>query len=193
MVRERAADAAAGLITERGMAAVTMDEVAAAAHCSTFSLCAAFGSRDDLLRTVFEHYSPVLDVDALIADADLPGTVRAIHRLLAETFSREQRVAPAFLAEVLARPSDPDIRALAHRLMSRMLRGIDPWMRHQIDVGHIRDLPVPLLVQQLVYPVLLHFLLRPILQETSHDLPGPDETCEIFTHAFLRAVALPSH
>lgn len=193
-VRERAVDAAAALMSEHGLAAVTMDAVATAAHCSVFSLYAAFGNRGDLLRTVFEHYSPILDIEHLIADpdADLPATVAAIHRLLAETLTREPRVAPAFIAAILARPADPETRELAALLSNRMLSGIGPWMRHQIAAGRIRDLPVTMLVQQMAFPMLLHFLLRPVLADVLDDLPPSEETCEIFTQAFLRAAALPA-
>src|SRR5829696_4258894 len=60
-VRERAIDAAATLIAEHGLSAVTMEAIANAAGCSQPSLHAAFGGRDGLLAAIFERYSPLLD------------------------------------------------------------------------------------------------------------------------------------
>src|SRR6202012_1310941 len=113
-VRERAVGGAAALISARGLAAVTLEAVATQAHCSVHSLYAVFGGRDELLRTVFDRYGPILDPDEGISDpdADLAETVHRVYRVLAEAFSREPRVAPAMLAEGLARPTSPAAQAL---------------------------------------------------------------------------------
>ena len=46
--RERAIEAAASLISGRGLGAVTLEAVAVQANCSAHSLYAAFGGRDEL-------------------------------------------------------------------------------------------------------------------------------------------------
>src|ERR1700735_1482680 len=104
-VRERAVQAAASLISDRGLATVTLEAVAARADCSVHSLYAVFGGRDELLRTVFDRYSPILDLDEAISypHAELGETVHRVYQLLTEAFSREPRVTPAMLAEALAR------------------------------------------------------------------------------------------
>ncbi len=51
-VRRRAVDAAAQLIAEPGLAAATLEAVAAGAGCPLHSLYAAFGGRDGLLGAV---------------------------------------------------------------------------------------------------------------------------------------------
>lgn len=57
-VRTRALDAAAALISESGLAAATLEAIAVRARCAVHSLYVAFGSRDELLRIVFERHSP---------------------------------------------------------------------------------------------------------------------------------------
>jgi AcrR family transcriptional regulator len=52
-VQVRAADAAAALISEVGLAATTLEAVAERAQCSVYSLHAVFGGRDELMREVF--------------------------------------------------------------------------------------------------------------------------------------------
>src|ERR1700749_2764636 len=106
-VRERAVLAAASLISDRGLAAVTLEAVAVQADCSVHSLYAVFGGRDELLRAVFDRYGPILDLDEAISDpdADLSENVHRVYRVITEAFGREPRVAPAILAEGLARPT----------------------------------------------------------------------------------------
>ena len=55
--------------------------------------------------------------------------------------------------------------------------------------GRVRDIPVPLLMQQLLGPLLAHVLMRPALGQEV-DL---DQACAAFTDGFLRAVTAPTH
>ncbi|MEE1940455.1 TetR/AcrR family transcriptional regulator [Streptomyces sp. TRM 70361] len=193
-VRERAVEAAASLISEHGLASVTLERVAAAARCSVHSLYAVFGGRDELLFAVFERYSPILDVEAVLAGPDegLEQRVRRIHRLVAEALGRAPRVIPALLAEVLSRPQEPSVQVMAQRFVPRMLDGVGRWLAHEVAAGRIRALPPLLLMQQMMSPVLFHFLMRPVFQGVSAvDLPETETATEVFTQAFLRAVALP--
>jgi len=191
-VRERAIQAAAALISDRGLATLTLEAVAAQANCSVHSLYAVFGARDELLCAVFERYAPILDLDDAVSDphADLTETVHRIYRLVAEAFSREPRVAPAMLAELLARPTGLAGQALAQYTAPHMLAGVGQWLTTEIAAGRIRDLPLPLLIHQLLAPIGVHTLVRPaIVNVPEVELPELDEACAVFADAFLRAVA----
>jgi AcrR family transcriptional regulator len=191
-VRERAVLAAASLISDRGLADVTLDAVAAQADCSVHSLYAAFGGRDELLRRVFDRYGPILDLDdAVSADnAELRETVHRVYRVLVEAFSREPRVASAMLAEGLARPTSPAVQALLQYHVPRMLAGVGQWLAGEVTAGRIRDLPLPLLIQQMLAPIGIHTMVRPALGTIPEVvLPDLDQACEVFADAFLRAVA----
>ncbi|WP_246212538.1 TetR/AcrR family transcriptional regulator [Streptomyces abyssomicinicus] len=194
-VRDRAVEAGAALIGEHGLASVSLERVAAAADCSVHSLYAAFGGRDELLFAIYERYSPILDVEAVLATPglDLEQRVREIHRLLAAALARRPRVMPAVLAEFLARPQDPAVQAIVGTILPRMLGGVGRWLESEAAAGRIRDLPPLLLMQQLAGPVLTHFLLRSGLEAASAadiSLPPADEVCDAFADAFLRAVAV---
>lgn len=193
-VRERAVEAAAVIVSERGLSSVTLERVAGGAGCSVHSLYAVFGGRDDLLRAVYERYTPFLDVQAVLAGPheDLPDTVRRIHRALFDALDREPRVLPAMLADALSRPRDPVVVSVYERFFPRMLSGIGGWLADEIAAGRIRDLHPLVLMQQLTGPVLSHFLFRPAAPHVvGGDLPANDEVIEDFTQAFLRAVVLP--
>ncbi|MFJ9034865.1 TetR/AcrR family transcriptional regulator [Streptomyces sp. NPDC102274] len=190
-VRERAMEAAGALISKHGLAAVTLERVADSAQCSVHSLYAAFGGRDELLHAVYERYSPVLDVEAVLADPhqDLSHTVRQIYRLMTSALTREPRILPAMLADALSRPHDPAARSIYQHALPRMLNGVEQWLSDEATAGRIRKLPPLLLLQQMTGPLITHFLMRPAAHLTGTYLPTTEEAVEFFTQTFLRAVA----
>lgn len=189
-VRTRALDAAALLIAENGLAAATLEAIATRADCSLPSLYAIFGTRDGLLRAVFERHSPLLDVEDFLAgeQTDLRATVRGLYELMVTSLSREPRVGPAMFAELLGRPTSPAVQPLVTYTAPRVIAVIGEWLTSEIEAGHLREAPLPLLVQQLLAPMSIHLLLRP----GEENLPGvemPDvaTVCEYFTDTFLRS------
>ncbi|MFL1377946.1 MULTISPECIES: TetR/AcrR family transcriptional regulator [unclassified Nocardiopsis] len=191
-VRERAVAAGARLLSEAGLAATTLEAVAVAADCSVHSLYAAFGSRDDLLAEIFERYSPLPDLEAYLADPgeDLAAAVLGVHLRLARAFTSEPRVMPALLADVFARPTGPTRDMMATRFFPRALAAMGGWLTREVAAGRVRDLPLPLLVQQLLAPTVVHFALRPALTGVPGvSFPDMEATCAVFGRAFLRAVA----
>jgi AcrR family transcriptional regulator len=192
-VRERAVEAAAGLISERGLAGFTLEAVADAAGCSVHSLYAAFGGRDELLGAVYERYSPLRDLEGLIAEprAGLEETVHGIYRALAASLSREPRVMPAMLADLFSRADGPTGR-IFQMYFPRTMDSVGGWLAAEVREGRIRALPVPLLIQQMVGPLAVHLLFRPaMVRMAGPDLPSVEDTCAVFAEAFLRAVAVP--
>jgi len=193
-VRVRALDAAAALISESGLAAATLEAVATRADCSVYSLHAAFGGRDELMRAVFERHSPILDIEEFLDQphGDLRDTVRAFYQVMAEALGRQPRVVPALFAEAFARPTSPAVQSLTRHAAPRMFGVLGQWFTTQIRDGHIRDLPTPLLVQQLMAPMMVHLFMRPVAENSSAAaLPDIDTVCDIFADAFVRALAVP--
>jgi AcrR family transcriptional regulator len=189
-VRTRALDAAADLIAENGLSAATLEAIAARAECSVQSLYAIFGTRDGLLRTVFDRHSPLLDIEEFLAEdhVDLAATVRRLYALVADSLSRQPRVAPAMFAEAFARPTSPAMQTLLNYKGPQVLAVLGHWLTTEIEAGRIRDLPQPLLVQQLLAPMVVHMMLRPNEANLPGvDMPDIDTVCDVFTDNFLRA------
>jgi AcrR family transcriptional regulator len=191
-VRTRVLDAAASLIAESGIAATTFEAIAARADCSIPSLYAIFGTRDGLLHAIFERHSPLLDFEDFLAEdrTDLRATVRRLYGLMADVFGREPRVGPAMFAEAFARPTSPVSQSLVTYTVPRVFGVFGQWLTAEIQAARIRDLPVPLLMQQLLAPMAVHMLLRPReLDLPGSDLPDMDTVCDFFTDAFLRVAS----
>lgn len=194
-VRARALDAAAALISEYGLAATTLDSISTRAECSVFSLHAAFGGRDGLMRAVFEQHTPLLDFEEFFEQphGDLHSTVRAFYQMMANALSREPRVVPALFAEMFARPDSPATQSLIGHAGPRMLGVLDRWLTTQVQHGRIRDLPIPLLVQQLLAPMLLNMFIRPVAQKGAPlTVTDVGTACDVFADTFVRAVGTQS-
>jgi hypothetical protein len=72
-----------------------------------------------------------------------------------------------------------------------MLEVLGTWLNTQVQRGRIRDLPAPLLIQQLMGPMVMHMLTRPALSTTGViELPDMDTVCTEFAANFVRAVAV---
>ncbi|MFD4654656.1 TetR/AcrR family transcriptional regulator [Kitasatospora sp. NPDC058444] len=192
-VRERAIEAAALLVAERGLAGVTLDAVADRADCSLPSLHTVFEGRDGLLAAVFERHSALPGLEALAADPPerLEDTVRALHATFVAAFAHEPRIVPAVFADLLGRPDGPAARVMAASL-PQSLDSLDRLLLPHVRSGRLRPLPTPVLVQLLLGPLLNHVLMRPVLEPAlGAELPSMDETVDIFVDAYLRAVAVP--
>jgi AcrR family transcriptional regulator len=190
-VADRAVEAAARLIADRGLGALTLDAVAAAAECSVPSLHASLGGRDGLLTALFERYGPLPSLEELAADPpeSLRGTVIAIYGTFARMISREPRVVPALMADLFARPEGPASRTLRANI-PRMLESMGKLLGPHLAAGALRPLPIPLLIQQMLGPLAVHLLLRRPLEPVLGDaLPDVDEAVTTFADAFLRAAS----
>ena len=57
--------------------------------------------------------------------------------------------------------------------------------------GRIRQLPLPLMLHQMIGPLATHMLFRPAMAPTlGPDLPDLPAACAVFADSFLRAVAV---
>lgn len=192
-VRIRAVHAAAALISESGLVSTTLDAIAGRAGCAVESLYAVFGNRDTLLGAVFDQYSPIVDIDDVLATEhpDFQSTVAHVYRTMAEVLTRQPRVTPAIFAEVLARPTSPAVRSLLQHKAPRLFAVVGAWLDAEIHAGRIRALPLPLLLNQFIAPIVVHMLMRPAMTGRAYvDLPDVDRTCDIFAEAFVRAVGI---
>jgi hypothetical protein len=110
--------------------------------------------------------------------------------LIAHTLNREPRVAPALLAEALARPGSPAIQNLLGHNAPRLLGSLGAWLSGEITAGRVRDVPLPLLIQQLIAPIAMHMLVRPAVSALPGvEMPDLDIVCDTFADTFVRAVA----
>jgi AcrR family transcriptional regulator len=193
-VRTRATAAVAVLISERGLATMTLEAVAARAECSVQALYAQFGGRDELLLATIERYSPLPRIEADFANppADLEEGVRRIYGIMFDVIDQNPALLVALIADAASRPSGPIARYLIGEYLPRALGTVGAWLAVQTANGLVRQMPLPLLVSLLMAPIGFHVLSRPlVVNVTGQDAPSREEVVETLAAAFLRAVALP--
>ena len=99
----------------------------------------------------------------------------------------------AVLIETLTRPAGPGAGVPIEHGALRMISALKVWLNDEVAAGRIRDLPRPMLIQQLISPVLVHAVMRPGLLNFPHvTLPDLHSSCQTFADAFARGVAVPS-
>lgn len=195
---ERAIIAATGLIREAGIAALTLEAVAARAGCALPTIYARFGGRTGLLMAVFERQSPLPRLREVLEGAEpadgaaLRAVVARVYAVIHETFAREHALLRAMLAEALRDPAGDVGRFLTTRYLPGVMTHIMPWVARQMERGLIRPLPLLLVGQQLAAPIIVHIATRPLVEASGVvPLPPIDEVCVALADMFCRAVEAP--
>ncbi|MCD9879465.1 TetR/AcrR family transcriptional regulator [Streptomyces guryensis] len=154
--RARLLEAAARLIAEHGVAGVTMEAVAAAAHVGKGTVFRRFGDRTGLLTALLDHSSRKLQADFLGGPPPLGPGAPPAERLRAFGVAVLYRSAEHLDLQLAAQPeptrrfAHPSLRAL-HTHVTILLRQIVP------------DADCELLTQTLMGyldPALIHHLTR---------------------------------
>ena len=191
-VRERATQAAADLIEEGGLAALTLEAVAERADCSVRTLHTQLGGREGLLAAVFEQFSPLPRIERAMAGEPmmLEQGLRAIYGTILDTAVARRGLLAAVVADVAFRPDGPTAEYVRSTYLPRVTDVILPWLEGLVRAGEIRPLPIPLLIQVLVGPIGAHVFLGPVLTRTTGlQPPSREEVCDGLIDAFMRAVA----
>jgi hypothetical protein len=157
------------------------------------ALHSQLGGREGLLAALFERFSPVPRIEHVLAHApaSLEAGVRAIYGVAFDAATAQPGLLQALLADALARPGGPTGRYLAEDYLPRVFGSVGRWLAGEVAAGRCRPLPLPLLLQLLVGPLLLHATTRNLVEHVAGSVPARDEVIETLTGAFCRAVTMP--
>lgn len=189
-VRTRAVEAAAAIIREGGIAALTLEAVAERAACSLPALHSQLGGRQGLLKALFERYSPLPEVEHLLNPApdSLAEGVRAVYGAIYDAAIAEPALVRAFIGEALRAPQSEIGEFLTTWYLPRVFGTAGAWLSGQVEQGHVRPLPLPVLLQLLAAPLGLHVLTHQFITSLGYQLPPRDEAIAMFAAAYCRAV-----
>jgi AcrR family transcriptional regulator len=197
---ERMVEAAAALIREGGVQALTLDAVANRAEVALPTVFARFGNRVGLLVNVFERHGPVPRIERHLVPlerGDSAGFRRCVTEIYGELWDllmAEYALVSAMVAEVLREPEGEIRRFLERRYLPQIFSRILPWLQEQVDNGLVRPVPLLLLGQQFVAPMVMHMATRPLVQSTGiAPLPQRDEACALFADLYCSAVLAREH
>ncbi len=192
-VRDRAVTAATALIVERGVGALTVEEVARRISCATTSIHTQFGGREGLLTAVFERHAPLPLVEEILSARTQPfetfeAGARVVYTAVFDALDSDVGVMEALVAEALARPSGDVMRLARERIVPRILAAVGRWLTGEVEAGRCTPMPVSLLLPQLIAPISVHMLARKHLVAAGIQVPDRRAVIDTATSAFCRAV-----
>lgn len=192
--RARVLAAAAELIGRDGLAALSMDELAAVAGVSRASVYRLFPGKAALIEAMMNAYTPFAPIIARLEeiggrppDEVLP----EIYRSAASIAGVNVGILRAIFFEVTA--GSPEAVEGAGRPVQGMIRALGGYLERQMAAGRIRPMHPTLAVQSLIGPLLFYLLTRPYAARLAGlDAPFDDAVDQLVAVA-LQGLQPPPH
>ena len=186
--RERILATGAELLAERGVAGLSLDQVAARSGASRATVYRLYPGKAALFVAIAEAYLPVDDVLEMmetVGDSPPEEVMPALAGRLARTGSVRIGVLRAAFFEIgMAEEGTDEVLAAAFQRLDVILRYLD----EQMVAGRLRRMNPLLALQALLGPVLLHVVNRPLAEEHGLIDGSLDEAIAEFTAHWLRAM-----
>jgi len=187
--RARILATAFDLAGERGLAALSMDELAAAAGVSRATLYRLFPGKPALFRELVQTFSPWQSLAHVIETA----TDRSPERVVPELAREVLRALSGRTGLVLRLVSDLSIMESADIAevkagIGQALRVVAGYLDEQMTAGRLRRIPPMLAFQLLAGPIAVHLLTRPLAAGDPNAIPAQDAV-DLLSDAWLRAMA----
>ena len=157
-------DATITLVARQGFARTSLEEIAAAAGVSRGAIYWHFKGKDDLLAAIVADISPIPRVTALFAEAgDLPfeEVASRVYDAYLDFLGERVDFMRALIAEV---PSNPELAAVfQHHVAGPLFGALGAYLARHAAREHLRPVHPVLAAQALFGPLMVHLLLRDLL------------------------------
>ena len=191
--RERILAAGLEMVGEHGLAALSMDELAARAGVSRATLYRLFPGKPALFEAILTAYSPIEPVTAVmrsmadqLPEVVMPQLARAAHRAIAGPGAPRLGLLKAIFFEVSS--LTPDAEAAGQELAAAVLGSVGAYVVGQMASGRLRAMPPLLALQSFIGPIFFHLLTRPIAERMlGLDIDG-ETAVTALAESWLRAM-----
>jgi TetR/AcrR family transcriptional regulator of autoinduction and epiphytic fitness len=187
--RQRVLDAALEQVGRHGLAALSMDELAASAGVSRATIYRLFPGKSALfaaLITTFSPWQPVAAVLDAMPDGDPAEVMPAVGQAIAEAMDNRVGLLLRMVFELLQ--GDPDSADGMRDSSASGLPDLVTYLSNQMRTGRLRTMNPVIAIQLLAGPIVAHLLTRP-LAGTLLDSQTPQQHLDEIVHAWLRALA----
>jgi AcrR family transcriptional regulator len=188
--RERILVAAGELVGRHGLAALSMDELAAAAGVSRASLYRLFPGKAALFRELLLTFGPLEAVTSTVEslrheppDVVMPAIAHAVY----EVVSRNRGLILTLFTEV--NRLEPDTEEAARLLFGQLVGTVVPYLLEQMATGRLQTMHPAVAMLGFAGPVVLYSIARPLLERAAPvDIPGAEEAIKAIAENWLRAM-----
>jgi AcrR family transcriptional regulator len=157
-------DATITLVARQGFARTSLDEIAAAAGVSRGAIYWHFKGKDDLLAAIVTEISPIPRITALLTTADnlsFEEVAGRVYDAYLDFLGERVDFLRVLIAEV---PSNPELAEVFHHYVAGPLFGaLGVYLARHAAREHLRPVHPVLAAQALFGPLLVHLLLRDLL------------------------------
>jgi TetR/AcrR family transcriptional regulator, mexJK operon transcriptional repressor len=188
--RDAVLEAALELVGRRGLAELSMDDLAAAAGVSRATLYRLFPGKSPLFAELIRTYSPweaVADIVQAMPDGRPEEVMPAVGRAIREALRDRAGLLLRVVFE-LAR-ADPDVVEAAQGSMTRGLPDVMRYLGRQMEAGRLRRVHPVVALQLLGGPIVAHALTGSLAPPLPGFGPPPDDVVDQVVEAWLRAMA----
>jgi AcrR family transcriptional regulator len=191
--RERVLRAALELVGGAGLAAMSMDELAARAGISRATLYRLFPGKPALFIGLVRAYSPLEPVSQKAIEMRdeppevvMPEIARTVFRVVAGPGAPGLGLMRAVLFEVSS--LSPEAEAAAHDLVTTILGTVGVYVMKQMSEGRLRPMSPLLALQSFIGPIFFHLLARPLARKVlGMDMDG-EQAVTTLAESWLRAM-----
>ena len=191
--RQRVLEAGFELVGTHGLAAVSMDDVAAQAGVSRANLYRLFPGKKALFVALIRAYSPLEPVSAAAREMDdqppelvMPELARTLYRSVAPRQTLRMGLVKAMFFEVSS--MSPDAEAAAQELAVTVLGTVGAYVIKQMQAGRLRAMHPILALQAFVGPIFFHLMTRPLAESVlGLDMDG-EEAVTALADGWVRAM-----
>lgn len=191
--RQRVLEAGFELIGSHGLAAVSMDDVAARAGVSRANLYRLFPGKKALFVALIRAFSPLEPVSAAARamsdqppEVVMPELARTIYRSVAPRQTLRMGLVRAIFFEVSGMSLDAE--AAAQELATTVLGTVVAYVVEQMQAGRLRLMHPILALQAFIGPVFFHLMTRPLAESVlGFDMDG-ETAVTALAEGWLRAM-----
>ncbi|MDQ6877472.1 MAG: TetR family transcriptional regulator [Candidatus Dormibacteraeota bacterium] len=190
---ERILEVALDMVGAHGLAALSMDELAARAGVSRATLYRLFPGKPALFTSLIKAYSPLEPVSSLVlAMQDQPPAVvmpeiaRTVYRTVYGSGETRLGMLRAVFFEVSS--LSPDAEESAREAMRTIIGSVGAYVMTQMTNGRLRPMSPLLALQSFVGPIFFHVMTRPLVERVlGVDIDGEQAVTEL-AESWLRSM-----
>jgi AcrR family transcriptional regulator len=191
--RERILRAALELIGASGLAALSMDELAARAGVSRATLYRLFPGKPALFVEVVRAFSPLEAVTMTLTERRdeppevvMPELARTVYRVIAGPGSPGIGLLRAVFIEVSSFSAEAE--AAARDIATTVLATAGAYVMSQMAAGRLRPMPPLVALQALIGPIFFHLLTRPLAERLMGLEIDGEQAVTLLAEGWLRAM-----